>query len=682
VTGYFAIINASAPHIYHSALVLAPQESTIRKLYESYTHPLTRLVHGAPTSWDLNTAATTRPSTIDMAVWSPCNKFIAITFGDNTMMVDVLDSVTLQQLQTLKFPQNISKCGRGLIFSPDSCILTCASGNSEDRSDLELFVISWDLQTGGITSIIRWQGPQYCVKGNPSITYSVDGRMVGIFYPYSSYISTAGISICDVASSIHTYSHSLNNNIPLSNEIWAHGESLQFATADTTTITIWEVGFISGNTPTKVKTLPAPDNFEPTMSPHKSECNPTGAQFLPALCLLALAFPHKLVLWDVRNSKHLQDFPDSIYGVRRSFSFNGCFFAYSATGNIYLWKGSPTGYILQGIVPLRSRSEPSLLLSPNGESIAVLYDHIIQSWPTKSFTTLPSSILNQSHQIAGDFILDFSPDRTLAVAVRKGNEAVTVLSFNSSVPQLPIDTGMGVHGLRIIGNTIVAIGHWEGQATAGCAWKAIAWNLPAEGCVPNFRVGLKDSSWAITLKDMPVIHGDLQYWPRHITSASISPDSHYIALTTKTSPRFGSATHLEIMKVIHLWIYSTSTGEYLGHELIEGGHTLWFTPDSCGVWCATNSGEAGVWRVGRGQNVLESLEHRVAIEHPPEGYPWGSTCGYQVTDDWWILSPGGKRLLMLPPPWQSYPVDRVWKGQFLALLHEGLSEPVVLEMEP
>ena len=36
---------------------------------------------------------------------------------------------------------------------------------------------------------------------------------------------------------------------------------------------------------------------------------------------------------------------------------------------------------------------------------------------------------------------------------------------------------------------------------------------------------------------------------------------------------------------------------------------------------------------------------------------------------------------MLPPPWQSYAMDRIWKGQFLALLHGGLSEPVILELD-
>ena len=80
--------------------------------------------------------------------------------------------------------------------------------------------------------------------------------------------------------------------------------------------------------------------------------------------------------------------------------------------------------------------------------------------------------------------------------------------------------------------------------------------------------------------------------------------------------------------------------------------------------------------------MLERLEEKVDIEHPPEGYPWASSRGYRVTNDWWILDPDGKRLLMLPPHWQSYAVHRVWKGKFLALLHGGLSEPVILEMEP
>ena len=36
---------------------------------------------------------------------------------------------------------------------------------------------------------------------------------------------------------------------------------------------------------------------------------------------------------------------------------------------------------------------------------------------------------------------------------------------------------------------------------------------------------------------------------------------------------------------------------------------------------------------------------------------------------------------MLPPPWRSPVVQRAWNGQFLALLHGELPEPVILELE-
>ena len=63
------------------------------------------------------------------------------------------------------------------------------------------------------------------------------------------------------------------------------------------------------------------------------------------------------------------------------------------------------------------------------------------------------------------------------------------------------------------------------------------------------------------------------------------------------------------------------------------------------------------------------------------GYPWKSSRGYQITNDWWILDPEGKRLLMLPAAWQFHGEEQcVWKEQFLALLSGQLPEPVILEL--
>ena len=65
---------------------------------------------GVPTSWDPNTTATTLPFEISLAVWSLCNRFIVIAWGD-TMRIDILDLVALQQLRTFESPWGIqSKC--------------------------------------------------------------------------------------------------------------------------------------------------------------------------------------------------------------------------------------------------------------------------------------------------------------------------------------------------------------------------------------------------------------------------------------------------------------------------------------------------------------------------------------------------------------------------------------------
>jgi len=176
------------------------------------------------------------------------------------MVVDVLDPVTLQRLQALKFPQDISARHEALIFSPDSRILTYCGNGVLDSFGLNLFTISWDLQTGGIVSDIRREVPKGSPVRNPSIAYSTNGKIVGVLdWGFTAH----AILFFDVASGIHTHSLSPNGNDPSPNDnTWTFGDSLRFVTADVTTITIWEVGFTSGATPTEVKTFPAPDGFD------------------------------------------------------------------------------------------------------------------------------------------------------------------------------------------------------------------------------------------------------------------------------------------------------------------------------------------------------------------------------------------------------------------------------------
>jgi len=272
---------------------------------------------------------------------------------------------------------------------------------------------------------------------------------------------------------------------------------------------------------------------------------------------------------------------------------------------------------------------------------------MIQLWHTRGFATPPSSTLTRAPQRAKNFVLDFSPDGKLAVVAMQKGDTVTALDLKSGIPRLTIDVGMEVRGLRVVGNTIAVSG----------SRKVLRFYLPTDHRPPDSAVGPQESSLAVNLGGWQV---------GRVIHASISPECHHVAFIADG----------------FLHICDASTGKYLGRECADTGVMVWFAPDGCDIWCVNDRDIVKVWRVG-GWPALESVGQtfRLELECPPAGYPWVSSHGYRV-DDCWVLGPDGKRLLMLPPHWQSDGVHRVWKGQFLALLRRGLPEPVILDLNP
>src|SRR5882757_4098552 len=70
VTQFFEVIRQSASHIYHSALLLAPESSVVRKLYGNQISSAARVVNGIPSSWDSRTVTCRTTSKVLCAAWS------------------------------------------------------------------------------------------------------------------------------------------------------------------------------------------------------------------------------------------------------------------------------------------------------------------------------------------------------------------------------------------------------------------------------------------------------------------------------------------------------------------------------------------------------------------------------------------------------------------------------------
>ena len=565
------------------------------------------------------------------------------------MRAEILDSATLQRLQSLEFSLEKSPCSSSPVFSPDGRILT-SFVRPLHHDDIGGFVISWDLQTGGIISAIEFKAENGARLWNSRITHSMNGQIVALL---TRYESSTVISVYDIVPGIHTHNiyhdtctnPNLTLGAPFVYDIWTHGESLRFAIPGPTEIKIWEVVFTPGATPTEVETVSIPNT---PIFKSLGQMNIAWTEFHPASYRLAIGAEDTLLVWDARASKFLLHRTGLPLFLPMNFSSDGRFFACTtSTTEVELWKESPTGYTLFEKLTSHIRdSKPRF--SPNCESLVTFSGATIQLWHIKGLTTTTYSDSAQAIRHTGqDFILEFFPDRPLAVFTRKGDKVVTVLDLECGFPRSTIDASIEVYGLEAIEDTIAVIG----------SEKAITWNLSGGNFHPGARMNVEDSTQTINFRtaDDTVI------------AASISLDLRYIALARHTR---GGEDLLDV--------YCAPTWRNL--QVREWGWALWFDPGGDHLWCTRHS-DAEVFTIA--PDALNHTMTVVDIEQGSWGCPWGSSHGYKVADDGWILGGGGKRLLMLPPLWRSLkPVNQVWNGRFLAHLCGALPGPVILEFEP
>ena len=466
--------------------------------------------------------------------------------------------------------------------------------------------------------------------------------------------SITTISTYNLLSRTLIYTHQVSDGYVIATS--TRGECFQFTALQPGSITIWEASFTSIDTFVKVNSLPV---LCGNVDVHQS-------LFLPANLLLASITGSEVLVWDAQNSKFLlrSMIPSGPHKI--SFSADGCFFACGTKNDeVYLWKGSPTGYTLhQKVILPYIFGQKGLFLSPNSGSIVMFNGQALRLWDTTDPITPPSSVPTSPANSAG-FILEFSPNRKFSAAVQRWSTTVVVYNLKSGGLQLIIDTGMKVIGLKVTGSTIVVVDRG----------KVVTWNLPVGDCTADARASIDDSVQTTTL-DHPEL--DIAVYADY---PSISPNFNHIAITWNHN----NTGHW------HLDLLSMSTGKCLTSTDENVGGELWFTPDGCELWCKmweqdyhTGGAMATGWAItetednGSSCTKLKSLR---PTTQPPGGFPWQSPHGYKVTADGWILNSDRKRLIWLPHHWRSNQQERIiWGGQFLGLTHSGLPEAVILEL--
>jgi len=101
VSSFFEVIKCSAPHIYHSALELSPEDSIVRHHYYQWSlgHHTPQVVCGIPRSWDHPTIIN---GSYQSYTWSPCGQFI---LAQTSTSVEIFDSLTLEKQSSLQLPE-------------------------------------------------------------------------------------------------------------------------------------------------------------------------------------------------------------------------------------------------------------------------------------------------------------------------------------------------------------------------------------------------------------------------------------------------------------------------------------------------------------------------------------------------------------------------------------------------
>ena len=590
MTKFFEPINASATHVYHSALELCPTSSIVRKLYYHRCHGITRLprvVIGTPDSWDPTISFSGRGDYESCAL-SPCGRFVA---AQTEKSVEVRNQVTFELLTSFQSIKHTPLPACPLAYSPDGRSLACGFSNA---------IVIWDIQTGGVAKEIE------CCWGIVSLEWSSDGKAIAA--TLGCWPSTPGVRTYDVASGAQLFGEDSTVGLGITYHLWPYKESFRFTTIKlheallegdphTLQLSTSEIG----PTPTKVEQITVTMG-ERWVVEQPSLCT---IAFSPSAYRISVLGPSTLRVLDARNSDC------SLHERNRftscQFSPDGSLFAASRWEAILVWKYTSGSYIQCGeylfrYLPFPSRNKLSLQFSPTSSSILSLGGNFIQ---VRRLHDLPTA-----QRIHPQYAAISQSGSRIATAL-KSESTITIIDLHSQTPPRFIDTGMGIEGLVITGNVLLV----------ASPEKIAAWLLTAEGLMDGAlgakRADHRDSIWTISSPigrgmlwdfwvdpegQVGVINADIRPFVYHIGSGEVLQHTRIPERTGRLWVGFYQLS--DCRQYHHLryhdrsqhdsppedgWLIPDTTMEE-GKWVIgpEGGHRFWVPVEWRGSWDRKN----------------------------------------------------------------------------------------------
>lgn len=455
MTGFFEPINASATHIYHSALELCPVQSAVRKLYyDRYAriHHLPRVVVGTPDSWDPTISVSGKDHDYKFCAWSPCGRFVA---AQTEKGVEIRAHLTFELVTILDLTETTLRLTGPLAYSPDGRSLACVS---------DAAILIWDIQTGGIAQEIE------CHTERISMAWSLDGKeiaTIGSSEPPS--VDTYGVFS---GASLSVGKFHPGDNLHL----WTYGDSFRVTAVrsgfGTASIEIFEVG----DPPIKVHSFSTPFHDSPST---------INTSFCPATYRISIEAGGVLRIFEGWNSSCLLKETGNF--LSHCFSSDGSLFISSEEDGVRIWKYGSGHYSSWKKFRPRDWTNSSFRISPTPSSILVHSRSILQLWRIQDLPTAPHTGSRRQHAA-----LRRSGNRIVIADISE--RIISIIDPHSPLRHHVIEPGFPIDGLVVVDNVLLAVYCEE----------AVAWLLPKEEeWTSSKRVSREGNIWAMRLPRAP-----------------------------------------------------------------------------------------------------------------------------------------------------------------------------------